>query len=429
MTTAVTRLTYGRALGTGLALLLASAAPASAQFIDIFGYPNQPPRAFPNADYSRPAQTPRKPQREPHRETKQRKHEAAPDQGPPRGPYQIVVAIAKQQVALYGRNGLIARAGISTGVPEHPTPLGVFTVISKARWHESNIYSGAPMPYMQRITWSGIALHAGPRPGYPASHGCIRLPEDFAIRLFHITKVGARVIVTREPAAPVEIASLKLFVPKLAEEKPVAVAAADTTKADVSLAAKTTAPKSSASESSAPRSSDAAPPKTEATADANGAIAVPPVALPPASAPPRPQGPVSVFVSRKQGKVFVRQGFTALFDMPVTIAEPDRPLGTHVFTAVVLEDGGKAMRWTVVSVPSQYRRQKIQARKPHHGREPEAEQAAAPTAAEALGRVTLPPEAVERISELLKPGSSLIVSDNALSDETDESTDFIVLTP
>src|SRR5665811_638937 len=116
--------------------------------------------------------------------------------------------------------------------------MGVFTVISKAKWHQSNIYSSAPMPYMQRITWSGIAMHAGPRPGYPASHGCIRLPEDFAIRLFHTTKVGARVIVTREPAAPVEIAHRNLFVPKKPEQKALAVAAAaQTSKAAMILAA------------------------------------------------------------------------------------------------------------------------------------------------------------------------------------------------
>ena len=104
----------------------------------------------------------------------------------PKGPLQIIISIADQQLSLYDNGAPIARSSVSTGVQGHPTPLGVFSVISKERWHRSNIYSGAPMPYMQRITWSGIALHAGVVPGHPASHGCIRLTNDFAIRLWHL---------------------------------------------------------------------------------------------------------------------------------------------------------------------------------------------------------------------------------------------------
>ena len=321
---------FGPALAAGLILWLAAAAPAGAGF---FGFPDQPRGA-----YSNPQPPPAaKPQRKPPRAAARHKHEAAREQPRPQGPFQIVVEIAKQQVALYGQDGLVARAPISTGMPGHPTPMGVFTVLSKAKWHQSNIYSGAPMPYMQRITWSGIAMHAGPRPGYPASHGCIRLPEDFAIRLFQTTKVGARVIVTREPAAPVEIAHAKLFVPKKPAEKLVAVAAAaEPGKAGISL----------------PAAPPAGPMRAAAAAPAPaGNIAMPPAEQKPA-APPRP---ISVFVSRKQNRVFVRQGFVPLFDMPVTIAEPERPLGTHVFTAMALKDDGKAMRWTVVSIPSGYR--------------------------------------------------------------------------
>ena len=339
------------------------------------------------------------------------------------GPFQIVIAIARQQVTLYGQNGPIAQAVISTGVPAHPTPLGVFTVISKHKWHRSNIYSGAPMPYMQRITWSGIALHAGPLPGYPASHGCIRLPQDFAIRLWGTTKVGARVIVTREPAAPVEIAHRNLFVPKKPEENAVPVAAtAETTKSAMILAAD---PPGAARLAAA-----------LATAEMPGSIAVTPMQERPVSEPPRRKGPVSVFVSRKQNRLFVRQGFVPLFDLPLTIAAPDRPLGTHVFTAVALKDDGAAMRWTVVSIPSGYPHQADLAgkrdKKTSHERRkmPVAKSApqAVSTAAEALDRITLPPEAIEQISALLSPGASLIVSDNALSDETGVDTDFVVLT-
>jgi hypothetical protein len=392
------------ALAAGLALLLASSAPAGAGFFD---FPNQPRYENPNAEPPRAA----KPDRKPHREAKRHDGKATREQPPPQGPFQIVVDIAKQQVALYGQDGFIVRAGISTGMPGHPTPMGVFTVISKAKWHQSNIYSGAPMPYMQRITWSGIAMHAGPRPGYPASHGCIRLPEDFAIRLFHTTKVGARVIVTREPAAPVEIAHPKLFVPTKPVEKTLAFAA-ETTKA--------------VSGADAP---GAARPAAATTTDVTSIMAVPPLEQKPASGPPRA---ISVFVSLKQSRVFVRQGFEALFDLPVTIAEPERPLGTHVFTAMALKDDGKAMRWTAVSIASGYRHRVSHADKRHHGRktaEADEAQPVASTAAAALDRITLPGEAIERISALLLPGSSLIVSDNALSDETDADTDFIVLTP
>jgi hypothetical protein len=398
------------ALAAGLALLLASTAPAAADF---FGNPDQPRIENSDAPPSRATKA--------HRDAKWHDREAK--QLLAQGPFQIVVAVARQQVTLYGQNGRIAQAAISTGVPAHPTPLGVFTVISKHKWHHSNIYSGAPMPYMQRITWSGIALHAGPLPGYPASHGCIRLPQDFAIRLWGTTKVGARVIVTREPAAPVEIAHPKLFVPKKPEEKTAPIAAAaETTKAAIVLAAD---PPGAALQTAA-----------TAMPEVTGSIAVIPMQQRPVSEPPRRQGPLSVFVSRKQNRIFVRQGFVPLFDLPLTIAAPDRPLGTHVFTAMALKDDGAAMRWTVVSIPSGYPRQPDhtgkRVKKTSDKRRETSVAALAPqavsTAAEALDRITLPPAAIEQISALLSPGASLIVSDNALSDETGDDTDFVVLT-
>src|SRR5262249_32930344 len=131
-----------------------------------------------------------------------------------KGPLQIVISIADQRISLYGNGELIARSSVSTGVESHPTPLGVFSIIGKQRWHRSNIYSSAPMPYIQRITWSGIALHAGDLPGYPASHGCIRLTNDFAIRLWHLTKRGTREIIAHDDVRPVEISNPRLFASK-----------------------------------------------------------------------------------------------------------------------------------------------------------------------------------------------------------------------
>src|SRR3954454_2540059 len=145
-----------------------------------------------------------------HGEANSKPTEKVPAQEVEKGPLHIVVSIADQQISVYDDGALIARSSVSTGVSDHPTPSGVFSIISKQRWHRSNLYSDAPMPYMQRITWSGIALHAGVLPGYPASHGCIRLKWDFAIRLWHLTKRGTRVIIAPNQVRPVEIANPRL---------------------------------------------------------------------------------------------------------------------------------------------------------------------------------------------------------------------------
>ena len=140
-----------------------------------------------------------------HRQTNSELAKKVRPEAAAKGPLQIIISIADQRVSLFDNGVLIARSSVSTGTRGHPTPLGVFSVIGKQRWHRSNIYSAAPMPYMQRITWSGIALHAGVVPGHPASHGCIRLKEDFAIRLWHLTKRGTRVIIAQNDVQPVEI--------------------------------------------------------------------------------------------------------------------------------------------------------------------------------------------------------------------------------
>ena len=113
----------------------------------------------------------------------------------PKGLLHIIVSLDKQRATLFADGVEIAQSKISSGTPEHPTPLGVFSVLQKSRHHVSNLYD-APMPFMQRITWSGSALHEGPLPGYPASHGCVRLPAAFARRLFAATELGGVVEVT-----------------------------------------------------------------------------------------------------------------------------------------------------------------------------------------------------------------------------------------
>jgi hypothetical protein len=117
----------------------------------------------------------------------------------PRGPMLVMVNIATQKLVAY-RNGVpIAVSTISTGRPGHSTPMGVFTILEKAVHHRSSKYSNAPMPFMQRLTWAGVAMHAGNLPGYPASHGCIRLPLDFAQLLFGETELGMTVVVMNQP--------------------------------------------------------------------------------------------------------------------------------------------------------------------------------------------------------------------------------------
>jgi len=120
----------------------------------------------------------------------------------PQGPVIIAISIEKQHLKIYDANGFFAEAPVSTGMKGHATPMGVFSVIQKQKLHHSNIYSGAPMPYMQRITWSGIAIHAGVLPGYPASHGCIRMPMAFAMKMWNWTRMGARVVVTPGEMTP-----------------------------------------------------------------------------------------------------------------------------------------------------------------------------------------------------------------------------------
>jgi hypothetical protein len=276
----------------------------------------------------------------------------------------------------------------------------VFSVISKQRWHRSNIYSAAPMPYMQRITWSGIALHAGVVPGHPASHGCIRLKNDFAIRLWHLTKRGTRVIIAHDDVQPVEITNPHLFQPKAVSGSPEFQAA--TVAGKSTLVSKAETP--------------------EATS-----LKVPSSA--PAGAAPKKMVPISVFVSRKLSKLFVRQGFSPLFDVAVKIENPEEPLGTHVYTAMEFQSEGAAIRWTVVSVPDEFSR--IEGAKKE--REAPVKQTAlsvpSPDKANAvLNRIEIPQDTVERISELLTPASSLIISDNGFSHETGKDTDFIVVT-
>ena len=416
----------------------------------------------------------------------------------PKGPLQMVVSIGQQHVTLYANGVRVTQARVSTGTPSHPTPMGVFSVIEKDRYHRSNLYASAPMFYMHRLTWSGVAMHEGILPGYAASHGCIRLPTDFVSRLWVISKLGARVVIARNDPVPYEFDHPKLFSPRL---KPMAqlsaaqpleglrstiAAAESTTRVVLAQAAPADAsdrmtdvidqapieppvqdeqpagrPAQPAEAASAPAENEttaATPPVPPQPAEAPGVVpaatveavevvpatepekrepveAEPRKPLPPrnrAAEPTKRAGQVAVFVSKQEKKIFVRQGFVPVFDMQIEIANPDQPLGTHVFTAMEVKDEGARMRWNAITMPPESSARPVEVRGKRAGRNveptPTVHAKAPSTAAEALNRINLPPEAVDRISELLTPGSSLVVSDHGLGRETGRYTDFIVLT-
>ena len=177
-------------------------------------------------------------------------------------------------------------------------------------------------------------------PGHPASHGCIRLTNDFAIRLWHLTKRGTRVIIAREKVRPLEIDNSRLFVSssKAAPVSPV-LSAVTVTGNDNNTAPATHGALLSNAET--PEATDLQIP---------GSM--------PAGIARQKAVPISVFVSRKLSRLFVRQGFTPLFDVPVKIQNPEQPLGTHVFTAMDSQNGGASIRWTVVSLPEEFSRTK-----------------------------------------------------------------------
>jgi hypothetical protein len=392
-----------------------------------------------------------------HRHHTEGKSEARKSEPPkqPSGPLLLAVSIGSQKVTVYDNGTPIATSSVSTGMSGHPTPTGIFSVIQKQRWHHSNLYSNAPMPYMQRITWSGVALHLGVVPGYPASHGCIRLPSGFATRLWGMTRVGARVIITRGDAgAPYEIdhPSLAGLVKKPEDAKPedakpegaglspgaVVVAATGAVTSDAGHAE---------SEHVAPAS-----PQTAGAADAgktdagsgDPATAAEPPAPKAEPAPPakgddvlqRP-GQLSLFVSRREGKLFVRKGFTPAFDVPVTIAQPEKPLGTHLFTAGRGGEGA-GIHWLAVSFSDRAAASGGSSHGSSHGKRKghaERERPAPATASslrqsaiDALDRIELPAEALARLTSLVAPGTSLVISDQGLGGETGKDTDFIVVT-
>src|SRR6516165_12243762 len=132
----------------------------------------------------------------------------------PGAPMLAIVSLSDQRVSIYDGDGRrILQSPVSSGQTSLETPTGIFSVVQKKEVHQSNVYEDGNMPFMERITWTGIALHGGVVPGYPASHGCVRMPEQFADRLFGLTDIGMRVVVVPHDIAPAELSHPALFKP------------------------------------------------------------------------------------------------------------------------------------------------------------------------------------------------------------------------
>jgi hypothetical protein len=391
-------------------------------------------------------------------------------------PIMAIVSIKSQQVTFYDADGWILRAPVSTGVKGRETPAGVFAVVEKDEDHRSTMYDDAWMPHMQRITWNGVALHGGPLPGYAASHGCVRMPYGFAEKLFDKTRIGMRVIISPIDAAPVEFSHPALFMPNaealaaaparaetLAREAADSAKAAEETKKAAATAARETAPlaaslrkleslKSRADSElkSAERALTAA--KTDqararakdrrqkaadkaaelgtqldtASADAKSKLDAAAAAKDAAKAAETKKAatakaaleaklalePVSVYISRATQKLYVRRNthqelpdggemFDATIEVPIAIRNPDKPIGTHVFTAMARNNAG--LRWAAVTIDD------------------------GDNARDALDRITIPQEVLDRIAPTALPRSSIIISDEPLSRETNYRTEFVAV--
>jgi hypothetical protein len=413
---------------------------------------------------------------------KQARPAQAPEATAPRPagePIMAIVSIKTQQVTFYDADGWILRAPVSTGITERETPAGVFAVVEKKVDHRSNMYDDAHMPHMQRITWNGIALHGGPLPGYAASHGCVRMPFGFADRVFGKTRIGMRVIVAPGDPAPVDFSHPALLVPKaealaaaparaetLAREAAEAARAADEAKksaaaaargtasltaslrkltslkarADAELAAadkalaaaKTDQAKKQAEErrqKAAFRAEEAGKQLDAATADAKSKPDAAAAKEAAKAAEARKAAtakaaldaklavvPVSIYISRATQKLYVRRNtqkpwpdggevFDFSIEAPVSIRNPDKPIGTHVFTAMARSDAGKDanLRWTAVTIDE------------------------GDDAKGALDRVTIPQDVLDRIAPTALPRSSIIISDEPLSAETNYRTEFVAV--
>ncbi len=416
-------------------------------------------------------------------------------------PVLAVVGLSEQRITIYDAKGKIMEAPVSSGQTGLETPAGIFSIVQKEEEHHSNIFEDGSMPFMERITWTGISLHAGVLPGHPASHGCVRMPHRFAERLYDVTKLGMRVIVARENMAPAEIGQPAIFTPAVppadgdllgrlrtaarttfadsaaAQRREKELRQAASKKADeaaaasrTELAAEAALAKAEDALKEAEHAAEKPGPEEKATLAASAraqalakveaaraalqsakldaqskseaaqhvkeeARAAAAAAARAADASEEAQqnlSPVSVFISRKTQRLYIRKNNLPVWEGPVTIKDADKPIGSFVWTAVDYAGTPGTMRWKVVTmyknaamagpaVPDIMVKTKLRS----EGAAPAPSDVSGAEAA--LGRIAVTQEAQERISAAVLPGSSLIVSDEGPSGETGKDTDFVVI--
>ena len=396
-------------------------------------------------------------------------------------PLQIIVSRKDQRLRVYRGQEVIATSRVSTGKAGHSTPTGIFSILEKRRQHFSNIYDSAPMPYMQRLTWSGIALHeSGSVPNYPASHGCVRLPRGFASKLFSMTERGAHVIIANREAEPELIHNARLFQPEdvqlankltelsLGPTQPVKghgkIALLDDRPSEDPLAAKISMRLNLLDQVKR----DNSPIRVFITRQPRGNL-VREVQImlnelgfdagePDGLAGKATYGAVCAFIKSRQGSIedqaqplkavidktlltalyhaagkgevptghiYVRSRFKPLFDAPIMIKNPEAPLGAHLLTATHSRTQSGKLDWLSVNLTDRYD-VSMQTRL---GVTQDMDNEALVASSAILDRIEIPDEVRAQIDLLVNSGSSITISDRGFSRETTPvGTDFIVLT-
>ena len=382
--------------------------------------------------------------------------------GGDQAPLQIVVSRDQQSLVVYDGDTVIATSNVSTGKPGHSTPTGIFSILEKRRFHASNIYSNAPMPFMQRLTWSGIALHASNHvPNHPASHGCVRLPDDFAKQLFKMTGRGLHVLISDRQLVPQAISDPFLFQPIVVQpallsdatlrpsvshlpEKPVEVA----TIAPQQVEKPTVEPEQKPpirilitrrDQRDITRDVQALLNQIGYTAGTIDGYAGVQTLQAVRSFQADEKMAVNGLLTSEfldalylkagkgkppNGQLFVRRDFEPLLDMPVTIENAEIALGTHFLQFQNIDAATGKGEWFVMSLDNSL----PGPMKKRLGITVEEDASAFNAARRSMGRIILAQEARQKIEELLSEGSSLTISDLGLGQETGKGTDFVTIT-
>ncbi len=327
----------------------------------------------------------------------------------PDGPVAIIVSLPEQRVHVY-RNGVeIAVSTCSTGKPGHETPTGVFTILEKDRNHHSSTYNDAPMPNMNRLTWSGIALHAGQLPGYPASHGCVRLPLEFSKLLFTVTHLGTPVIIANAHSEPADIVHPGQVLTADAETEFASVAdskantpAAATPAAQVDHGTTTVAAGDVPAPHLNPRDAGAAAPATETAGAALQAVQPAAATLPPVPA-------TAILVSSADQKIIVLDNGEIVAEGTATIADPGDPLGHHVFILSDVNDTDGQLHWHTIGFS--------------HAVGGDVDPADLATIERIRGDHTV----IEAIRTRMHAGTVMVTVDAPLHEDTRTAQDFVVM--